>query len=84
MDKGRGGYWAFGVGHEIPLRSAAIPLAAKLYVLDHYYDLTGISAVETRAGIQRAGGSVTWEASLVRLWTWENGDFRATEAVAPG
>ncbi len=75
-----------GPGHwgEIPGSTATILLEAKLYAQDHYYGMTGISAVETRAGIRRTWGGVAWEPSLARLWSWKNGDYRGENAVAPG
>ena len=53
-------------------------------VQEHYYGMSGISALETRASIRRTWAGVDWEPAISRLWTWENGDFRGSNAVAPG
>jgi hypothetical protein len=84
VDKGRGRYWAFGIEHEVPKPSAVILLAAKLYAQDHYYEMTGISAVETRVGVRRLWGGMVWEPSLARLWSWKNGDYQGTNAAPAG
>ena len=82
VDRGRGRYWALGVGHEIS--APAIGLGVKLYAQEHYYGLTGISAIETRASVRRTWGGVEWEPAVSRLWTWRNGDLRGEDAVEAG
>jgi hypothetical protein len=84
VDKGRGRYWTFGIEHEVPEPGAAILLAAKLYAQDHYYGMTGISAVETSVGIRRLWGGMVWEPSLARLWSWGNGDYQGANAAPAG
>lgn len=82
VDQGRGAYATLGIGGEIPLASTSAVLAAKLYAQDRYYGVTGISALETRAGVRRVWGGMTWEPALSRLWSWENGDLRGPNAIA--
>lgn len=82
VDQGRGVYATLGIGGEIPLAPASAVLAAKLYAQDRYYGVTGISALETRAGVRRVWGGMAWEPALSRLWSWKNGDFRGANAIA--
>jgi hypothetical protein len=84
VDKGRGRYWALGLGREIAGPVGTVQLVAKLYAQDRYYGVTGISALETRIGFQRVWGGVAWEPSLARVWSWTNGGFRGPDAVAAG
>ena len=84
VDSGDGPYGALGVGREITKSTITIGLGLKLYAQEHYYGLSGISALETRACIRRTWAGMEWEPAVSRLWTWENGDFRGSNAVAPG
>jgi hypothetical protein len=84
IDAGGGPYGALGVGKEITPSAITIGLGVKLYAQEHYYGLTGISALETRASIRRTWAGVDWEPAISRLWTWENGDFRGPNAIASG
>ena len=84
VESGDGPYGALGVGREISKSAITIGLGLKLYAQEHYYGMSGISALETRASIRRTWAGVEWEPAISRLWTWENGDFRGSNAVAPG
>jgi len=84
VDEGRGRYWELGLGKELEAPGASILFGAALYFQDRYYELTGVPAVETRVGVRRVWGGVTWEPSVARLWAWENGDFEGPEAVEAG
>lgn len=82
VDSGRGRYWALGAGHEFS--RSGVGLGVKLYAQEHYYEMTGISAIETRASVHRTWAGVEWEPAVSWLWTWENGDLRGADAVKPG
>ncbi|HYQ88841.1 MAG TPA: hypothetical protein VEU09_04340 [Candidatus Binatia bacterium] len=84
VESGGGPYGALGVGREIAKSAIPIGLGVKLYAQEHYYGMSGISALETRASIHRSWAGVEWEPAISRLWTWENGDFRGSNAVSPG
>ncbi|MEK7347609.1 MAG: hypothetical protein AABZ94_01925 [Candidatus Eisenbacteria bacterium] len=84
VDQGRGRYWAFGLGHELSGSKASLGLTSKLYVHEHYYQMTGISGLETGVGVTAAWGRFALQPSLTRLWSWENRDFRDAEATKPG
>jgi hypothetical protein len=84
VESGDGPYGALGVGREITKSTITLGLGVKLYAQEHYYGLSGISALETRASVRRTWAGVDWEPAISRLWTWENGDFRGPNAVAPG
>ena len=84
VQSGRGAYGCLGLGHEIERSSVTFGVEAKLYAQTHYYGLTGISAAETRLSLRRTWAGMEWEPALSRIWTWENGDFRAEDVVVPG
>jgi len=84
VDSGDGPYGALGVGREISKSAITIGFGVKVYAQEHYYGMSGISALETRASIRRTWAGMEWEPGISRLWTWENGDFRGPNAVAPG
>ena len=81
---GLGRYWALGVNRTIPWRGGSVGLASRLYIHYHYYGLTGIPALETGLSATTSWGSISFQPTLSRLWTWGNGDFRGDQAVRGG
>jgi len=83
VDKGQGRYVELGIEGDLPASSSSIVLAAKLYVQDHYYGTTGITAAEARVGFKHVWGGVAWEPYVARILSWKSGDVAAGEVV-PG
>ena len=83
VDAGNGAYTTLGLAHDLPGHGTTLGLAAKLYVHDHYYGLSGIPALETNVALAQPVGGITVRPMLQRFWTWENRDFRGAEALAP-
>jgi len=81
---GLGRHWALGVSHTVPWRGGSVALATRLYVHDHYYELTGMPALETSLSASAAWGSIAVQPTLSWIWTWANGDFRDDQAVRGG
>ena len=81
---GLGRYWALGVNHVIPWQHGSMALATRLYIHDHYYELTGIPALETSLSANATWAGISVQPTLSRLWTWPNGDFRGDQAVRGG
>jgi hypothetical protein len=84
VDAGNGRYWTIGLGKELARSIGSIDLSADLYVHDHYYGMTGFSALETSVSVTREWGGLCLAPSLGFLWTWANGDFRGELAVPAG
>lgn len=81
---GSGRYWSLGVNHTIPWRGHSAAFATRLFIHDHYYDVSGIPALETTLSATTDWGRISVQPMLTRLWTWANGDFRADQAVRGG
>jgi hypothetical protein len=84
VDKGRGRYWTLGLSHDVSALTTSVGLSAKLYGHEHYYRMTGISALETGVSVTEALGRLSFHSGLARLWTWQNGDFHDDSSVSPG
>ena len=84
LDAGSGRYWTLGLGQEFGLSSAPIALAAKLFVHEHYYGMSGVPSLETALSLTASWGPFEFEPAIARQWAWENGDFRDDLAVRPG
>jgi hypothetical protein len=82
--EGHGGYWAAGLSRGWPMSGASISLTSKLYGLEHYYGLSGISALETGVTLTSQWAGLTFEPSLQRQWTWENRDLFGENRISPG
>ncbi len=81
---GSGRYWALGVNHAIPWQQGSVALATHLYFQEHYYELTGIPALETSLCASTAWAGISVQPTLSRFWTWPNGDFRNDQAIRGG
>jgi hypothetical protein len=79
---GLGRYWTLAMSRDATLHKVTGSLGAKLYMQEHYYDLSGFPALETSLGVSAPWAGLVLQPSLSRIWTWENGDFRGDQAIA--
>jgi hypothetical protein len=84
VDEGAGRYWTLGADHTFEGPAGSLGLSAKLFAHEHYYEMSGIPAVETGIAISKVWGRFTFQPAIARQWAWENGDFRDDLAVDPG
>ncbi|HYV51033.1 MAG TPA: TorF family putative porin [Dongiaceae bacterium] len=73
FDAGTGSYLTLGLSEPI-LKNMTV--GANLFYQDHYYGMSGIPALELNAGYSLPVQYLTCSASLSRMVTWSNGDFR--------
>jgi hypothetical protein len=81
---GSGRYWTLGLSRDVKFRDTTLGLSTKLYAHEHYYDMSGIPALETSASLARSFGGLMLQPAISRLWCWQNGDFRDPLEVPPG
>lgn len=84
LAEGHGAYWTAGVSRGLPISRAAFSLSSKLYGLEHYYGVTGMTALEAAVTVTSQWTGFSFEPSLLRQWTWENHDLTGESRIAPG
>lgn len=82
--EGNGGYWTAGLSRGWPMSRASLAVTSKLYGLEHYYGLSGMTALETGMTLTTQWSGLSFGSSLQRQWTWENRDLTGANRVSPG
>jgi len=80
FDAGKGSYSTVEVSQAL---GSTVSVAGRFFCQDHYYELSGIPALELNAGAAFPLWGLTVTSSVSRFTTWENGHFRDGAAV-PG
>jgi len=81
FDAGKGTYSALGLSHSMKTSLGTASIGTNLFYQGTYYGMTGIPAFETNVNLARDFGKFSVTPSISRFLTWENGDFRAANAV---
>jgi hypothetical protein len=84
VGEGHGGYWAAGLSRGWATSRASFSLTSKLYGVEHYYGLSGMTALETGMTVTSEWAGLSFESSLQRQWTWENRDLLGDSRISPG
>ena len=82
--EGHGGYWTAGLSRGWSMSRASFSVTSKLYGLEHYYGVSGITALETGVTVTSEWAGLSFESSLQRQWTWENRDLIGESRISPG
>lgn len=82
--EGHGGYWVAGLSRGWSMSRASFSVTSKLYGLEHYYGVSGITALETGVTVTSEWAGLSFESSLQRQWTRENRDLIGESRISPG
>lgn len=81
IDAGDGTYATLGVSQTV---AASFTLASNLFYQHHYYEMTGVPAVELKAGTSFPYGGMTLAPAVSYMATSHNGDFRGGAHIPAG
>jgi len=84
VGEGDGAYWTAGLSRELSVPNGSLSVATKLYGLEHYYGVSGITALEAAVSASGEWAGLSFEPSLQRQWTWENRDVVGENRTHPG
>jgi hypothetical protein len=82
--EGQGGYWTAGLSRGWSIPRASFSVTSKLYGLEHYYRLSGMTALETGVTVTSEWAGLSFESSLQRQWTRANRDLVGESRISPG
>ena len=82
--EGQGGYWTAGLSRGWSMSRASFSVTSKLYGLEHYYGVSGITALETGVTVTSEWAGLSFESSLQRQWARENRDLIGESRISPG
>lgn len=81
FDAGTGTYSTLRLSHSFETRAGTASLGTNLFYQGSYYGMSGIPSLEGNVNFSHSFGRFSVTPSISRFLTWENGDFRAANAL---